>query len=573
VQVWPWKRFLTFKQEFKSDFWPREHVIATIDTGEKIESTVREKISFPERRRGDGTLESLPMSKYIVALDIDPSSRRDMEALVDGQNLYRDRRLFSKILMRSFLKNSLTKESWHGAPWTVKPKLAKEFNIPVDIPIHLQQSSRIAEKKAIAAQKKVNNEAEQQTFFTFLASKQRPLEVRPSQKGQKHRFIQQDISRYMAASDPHFAQYQQMQQMYPQMHQMQFGPQGQMQMMSHQFAPANRTVPAHNFHSNQFQPISAVPFDSAQINVNMVPIPTPPPPMKFPTEDLDVPPRIDAVRRPPLRFFSEETASGKLQEDSVNKGINLSSVGPLLEIWNTLNVLGEVFVLDSFVLDDLAEAMRFSSKQIECELLTELNCAVLKQLVSPTGELLAELPDFEESESEEDDEEEDDDESEDPPTPEPELRRTTRSSFAKAEAKALRLERSPSPEQKQIHRAAEMLDERPWVRRLKERDFRDGGWQAILVGVLYQLSLEPRRKEKCDRILAVLAPMDQHATDDVARSQYNVLEPNLRIDALEMIVMLAVGTQAIRSHLEKMSLEMTELRKKKIEQQRRRKDL
>jgi hypothetical protein len=431
----------------------------------------------------------------------------------------------------------------------------------------------MAEKKAIAAQKKA--EAEPSNFEGYMASKQRPLEVRPSPKGQKHRFIQQDISRYMSPSHPQYAQYQQM-QMNPQMHQMQFGPGGQMQMIQQsqhpQFAQPSRAVPAHNFHSNQFQPISAVPFSPSQM-MNMIPIPPPPPPIKFPTEDLDVPPRKDAARRPAFKFFSEETPSGDVQEDSANPGISLRVVGPLLEIWNTLNVLGEVFVLDSFTLDDLAEAMRFSSQEVECELLNEVHCAVLKQIVDDQGEIQPDMPEFDESEDEDEDEEDEQDDASEDPSPEPEApRRTTRSSLAKAEAKAIQ-ERSPTPEEKQLHRAQEMLSERSWVERLKQRDFKDGGWQTILVGILYQMSLEPRKKDKCDRILKVLAPMDQDATEEVAQFQYNELEANLRIDALEIIVMLAVGTSAIRGHLETMSLQMTELRKKKIEQQRLRKDL
>jgi hypothetical protein len=510
------------------------------------------------------------LSKYIVALDVDPASHRETEALVDSQSLYRDRRVFSKILLRAFLKASLTKEQWHGAPWTVRPKLAKEFNIPTEVPPHLQQTHRMAEKKAMAAQKKAN-EAEPTTFMNFLASKQRPLEVRPSPKGQKHRFIQQDISRYMAPTDPQYAQFQ---QMHPQMHQMQFGPGGQMQMMQQsqlqQFGQPNRAVPAHNFHSNQFQPISTLPFSTAQM-MHLVPSPPPPPPIKFPTEDLDVPPRTDTAGRPSLKFFAKQASPEDVQENVANPKLESRVVGPLLEIWNTLNVLGEVFVLDSFTLDDLAEAVQFSSQEIECELLTEVHCAVLKQIVDQKGEIQPDMPEFDESEDEED-EEEPDDASEDP-SPEPEApRRTTRSSLAKAEAKAMK-ERSSTPEQKQLHRAQEMIAERPWVERLKERDFKDGGWQTILVGILDQMTLEPRKKDKCEMILKVLAPMDQDATDEVARFQYNELEPSLRIDALEMIVMLAVGTPAIRGHLETMSLQMTELRKKKIEQQRLRKDL
>ncbi|KAF2434508.1 hypothetical protein EJ08DRAFT_657246 [Tothia fuscella] len=553
-------------EEFKADFWPREQVIAAdVDTGEKHEAIVREKISFPERRRADGTIDSPAIHKYIVALlDIEPAERRENEALVDGDGLYRDRRVFSKVLLRSFLKSSLQKENWHGAPWTVRPKLAKEFNLPTEIPAHLQHEARMAEKKHAAAQKKFDEEQQQNTFPSYMQSKQqqRPLEVRP-QKGQKHRFIQQDLSRYITPQYP-----QQMHHPHTHMHQVQYDAQGgvgQIQMIQ-QFAQPTRAVPAHNFHSSQFQPISG-PYSTARME--MVAIPPPPPPVKFPTEDLDVPMRNGAARRPTLRFFSEDTPSGDLQEDSPNAGIKMASVGPLLEIWNTLNVLAEVFILDSFTVDDLAEAMRFSNQEIECELLSEMHCAVLKQIVDEKGDLKTSMPELDESSSDEDEEEEEEDEEEESPEPVA-PRRATRSSLAKEEAQKIK-ERSPTPEQTQIHRAVEMLAERPWVQRLKERDFVNGGWQAILVGILYQLSLDERKKEKCDRILAVLAPMDQDATEEVAKFQYNVLEPNLRIELLQMIVVLAVDTPAVRGHLETMSQSMTDLRKKKIEEQRLRK--
>jgi hypothetical protein len=543
-----------------------------VDSGEKLESTIREKISFPARKRPDGSIETPAMSKYIVALDVDPSTRRDLEALVDSQSLYRDRRVFSKVLLRQFLKNSLTKESWHGAPWIVKEKLAKEFNLPTEVPAHLQHEARIEYNKQLkqqAAEKKLS-EQENTTFMNYYGSKNnRPLEVRP-QKGQQkgaHRFIQQDLSRFgvTIGTVPNL----QLQNMPQNMHQMQFNAQGQLQVMQHQFGPPTRAVPTHNFHSAQFQPISNMPFANGQ--QQMIPVVQAPPPIKFPTEDLDVPPRKDAARRPSIKFFSDETPTGENQEDSLNKGIKLSSVGPLLETWNTLNVLAEVFILDSFTVDDLAEAMRFSHQDIVCELLEEVHCAILKQIVDDKGSLLSNMPEFEGSESDSS-EASSEQQSEASPTPEPSPpRRATRSSLRKSDVEAIK-ERTPTPEPQQTHRAAEMLAERPWIQRLKDRDFKDGGWQTILVGIIHQLSLKESAKEKCDKILAVLAPMDQDATDEVARFQYNVLEPNLRIQALEMITMLAVRTEAVRNHLEKMSASMTELRKKKISQQRLRKD-
>jgi alpha-1,3-glucosyltransferase len=66
--------------------------------------------------------------------------------------------------------------------------------------------------------------------------------------------------------------------------------------------------------------------------------------------------------------------------------------------------------------------------------------------------------------------------------------------------------------------------------------------------------------------------MDEEPTEATGLRQYNALDVNLRITALEMILKLTVGTRAIREYLEQMSYHMTEIRKKKIEQQRLRKE-
>ena len=76
------------------------------------------------------------------------------EGFYEDQNVTRDRKNFSKHLLRHFLKNALTKELWIGAPWIVKEGMAREFDLPLEVPPHLQQSARVAEKKALAQQKK-----------------------------------------------------------------------------------------------------------------------------------------------------------------------------------------------------------------------------------------------------------------------------------------------------------------------------------------------------------------------------------------------------------------------------------
>ena len=561
-------------QIFKQDFYPREHVIAVLDNGEKADGVVREKTSFNERY-AHGVFYPAT-SRYLVSIEADPSTKREAaDVPVEAENLYRDRRVFSKQLLRSFLKGALQKESWHGAPWTVKPPLAVEFGLPMEIPPHLQQRSIVAERKNIQAMQKRTEPIDQTTFFNYLASKQRPLEVRPppGKGGKNHRFIQQDIGKYMhKPGDPGLVHYQitpdgtPVPMMIP-------GPDGYM-IPVHQLPPGMVVaMPPPGFPPHPFAP--PPPSNGVQQpppKVEVVPTP-PPPPIKFPCEDTEVPPRKNTDPRPSLSFYSEDLPSGESVKEPAHPGLKISSVGTLLEIWDSLNVHSEVFILDSFTVDDFAEAMRFESSDVDCELLNEVHCAVLKQLVNVEGKIQVSLPEFDPSDSENEDDEDEEEEASAEPTPEPEFRRTTRSSLRKEEAAALKA-RTPTPEPTEVHQAAAMQGDRPWKDRLKGRDFKDGGWQVILIGLLHQVSLMPRKKEMCEKILAILAPMDKDATAETAKQQYfTALDVNLRLEALQIITQLAVSSPALRKHLEDMSSEMTELRKKKIEQQRMKKDM
>lgn len=558
-------------EEFKYDFFPGEHVSATLKSGDRVEGILRDKMTVPDQFRPDGTVGRQGFSQYIMALDEEYRSKHNHhECLLEPHIIFRDRRNFSKQILRSFLKNSLVKESWHGAPWTVKDKLAQQFHISTEVPAHLQQSARIAERKALALQKKEGQEDPSGTFFNYLQAK-RPLDIRPGPKGHRGKLGQAtDFGSFQHGG--HRLHFTNGQQPPPNMQQTVIGPDGQLQ-----YPIGRSTHPqmsngqyAYTFHPQQhaaiFQPIATMPHGHAEMVA-------PPAPLKFPTEDLDVPPKKDGMHRPALKFFAEELPEEAEDDEDVEapqNGLKMSSMGRILDLWNTLNVFNEVFILDSFTFDDFVDAMRFQAQDVECELLNEIHTAVLKQIVDQTGTMQVSLPDFEEDEDEESEaeaeqsEEEDEDEEEEAP------RRRTRSSFAKEEAAKAR-EATPE-EDKQVHQAAAMLADRPWVDRLKERDFKDGGWQTILVGLLHQMSLEDRLKERCNEILSHLAPMDDEPTDATALRQYSTLDINLRIMALEMTVKLTVGTRAIREYLEQMSYHMTEIRKKKIEQQRLRKE-
>lgn len=270
------------------------------------------------------------------------------------------------------------------------------------------------------------------------------------------------------------------------------------------------------------------------------------------------------------------------EKSSFGDNILMKSVGPFLETWDTLNVYCEIFHLDSFTFDDYVEAMQIASEDTKVQLFDEVHCAVLKILVQSEadgGKVQFRLPEIEsEDDDEEDEEDEDEDEEEEErePTPPP-TARATRSSMAKLEAERLAAEAAAAErEERELenapkHRAEEFLDEYDWIEQLKKRNFRDGGWEAIMVGLLHQLSKDERRKATCEELLIQLVPRDVEPTRETIRQHYAALDVNYRIQALQIICMLTAETKAIRRYMEDCSEQMTAFRKDKIEWQRQRK--
>ncbi len=526
-------------EEFRADYYPGEAVTVHVVTGERLPGVVRDKTRFGSKPMPDGSMAP-GFSRYFVSLDNRPTE----EAVVDDAHITRDRKIFTKQVLRSFIKKTVTREAWTGAPWLVKPDVAAIYHIDTRVPPHLRYENKAAERKQKQQAQKAGTDYDGMVGSFHQGQPQgqgngsRLPELKPAPKSHKSKQVQQQQSQQQGQAGPP-----------PQV-----GP---------HFA---------NFHNATFafqQPIASLP-----------PQPPPPPPIKYPIEDLQVQPRHNGLKRPELKFFSQDTPLNIGQTKGEGNGILMKSIGPLLETWDTLNVYCGIFKLDSFTFDDFVEAMQFSSEDVECELFTEVHCATLKLLVQSEhmgGKVEVQLPEMEE---ESDDEE--GAEASAPPTPEPEPEpkpkgRATRASLKQAEAEALRAEpepvREPTPEPKSTHRAAEMQQEIGWIDRLRKRDFKNGGWQIIMIGLLYQLSKNPRRLAECEPLLKQLAPLNMDPTPETARVQYAKLNVNLRIQALQIACSLCNQTKDIRGSMEENSDHMTELRKEKIDLQRNRKAL
>lgn len=529
-------------QEFKQDFYPGEPVLIFMEDNTRLHGLIREKANFPEQRYNDGTIKTPPYARYLVKV----LDRPGEEALLDQDHVTRDRKAFTKQMLRAFIKNTVTRESWNGAPWLVKPALAAQYKISMDVPKDLQYGARVAEKKAM-------KKADQEGFFGFFSSQQLP-ELKPAVKGQKSQPSQQELARSREAQ---FLEYQRSLNGNPAF------------MLSHNASGAARPSKSQDNDKK---------MQSPAVVIKNEPPPPAPTPIKYPIEDLDIAPSGDKKQRPALQYLTVDENDSPDDDDLLHDDIVPESVGLLLETWNTLNVYCEVFQLDSFTFDDFFQAMRFSSDDVDCELFVEMHCAVLKKLVNAqddqNGAVQISLPDLpaeDEESGAEEEEEEEEEEDEQVPEPKPVTRMTTRGSLAKAEAESLRADGGLGSDEVRIHRAAEMFGEYGWIDRLRKRDFRNGGWELVVAGLLHQLSARPRMEKVCNDILKHLAPVDAEPTLKTVSRQYATLNVNLRIQVLQILCLLSLETKAIRNYLEESSNQMTELRKEKIEYQRARK--
>ena len=465
--------------------------------------------------------------------------------------------MFTKQKLRSFLKNSVNREAWAGAPWLVKPKLADEYRINTVVPEYLTHEFQSKQRKSSNAfSKKGEYEG---PVLNFYGPQHGLPTLKP--KGSRAKINHDDLR----MQHERWAEYQRASANNPEF--VHIGQQGQ----PVHFNPYYHGPPPPGYQVvSNYKPIAA----KGQPKV------VPPPPPRYPIEDLEIPPVRDGIHRPPMKFLSQDTPTIDRISEGAGNGIEMKSVGLLLETWDTLNVYCEVFQLDSFTFDDYLEALRFTSEEISCELLIEIHCAVLKRLVNDVndknGQVQITLPYQIESEEES----VHDSSIQATPTPEPEIKppaRSTRSSLVKSEAKDLELAANGDhnlPADSKIHRAPEMdrsTKGYDWKMRLRKRDFTDGKWVVIVVGLLNQLSSTPRLAQFCNDVLRHLAPLDQEPIPETAARQYQSLDINLRIKVLQILCMKSLETKAIRQYMEDCSAQMTEHRKEKNEVQRQRK--
>ncbi|TIB83123.1 hypothetical protein E3Q06_03062 [Wallemia mellicola] len=108
-------------------------------------------------------------------------------------SLSRDRLMFSKTILRKFLRDSLTRSTAVGAPWRVKPNIAKLYDIPEELTIDMKARNDEIRKSKLDERKKVviiEPKIEPPTMI--------PTEVKPRQRT-KPKAIKKEVQKVVAA--------------------------------------------------------------------------------------------------------------------------------------------------------------------------------------------------------------------------------------------------------------------------------------------------------------------------------------------------------------------------------------
>lgn len=99
----------------------------------------------------------------------------------------RDRMVFSKSLLRRFLRDCVDRESSLAAPWTVKPAIARRFGIANDMPAAIKADVEKARQGEIDKRKRVWEEKELQAEREGRLTKKMQKKQEQERKGKRGR--------------------------------------------------------------------------------------------------------------------------------------------------------------------------------------------------------------------------------------------------------------------------------------------------------------------------------------------------------------------------------------------------
>ncbi|CUM62618.1 uncharacterized protein PRCAT00000172001 [Priceomyces carsonii] len=569
---------------FKDDYFPGETIFIKgpmneVDQDRTAEShstvkyrgTIREKVQY-------GSSDSVTTKYLVVRLS-------DMqEAIVTGDRISRDRNHFTKWLIKTFIKLTMSRSHKVGAPWVVKEVYAKEYRIPQEFPNDLKQFASTTPTGEVLYEDNEKGGSPTPAVFGDRHSPGNDKRKRSSHqvKGLKRKKLLSKVLDVKNSSSPTPKLESErrnspilIREILPLNSRKRFPmhhlPEKLLNVIEHEDGmgsdgPGTPSNYANGLSGSSIQPTKknlvedlTIPFDlqnrRPQSNI-----------LKLPDNSLRWNRRIIENHRLLLKSkLNTEDDIGEITRHTEITRLSqhdLYSVQDALQVWVFLNVYHEALNLDSFTFDDFLYAMGWNLKQFEdhgrCELLDEIWCSVLSAMVSnepcsekqtdeaessgtvpgllftiPQNKLQVSQSDLEDSRSELNSQDTEED-----------------SAGISDNTKEKNID---SPDEDHFHNAYMAMNYRntTWDDRLRKRNFKDGSWQCILLGALSLVEHIPKYKLTIDRLFRILAPYDMSPSPNtVLRQFYEFLDIDLRLQALSILVSLLSTGAVVRRHID-----------------------
>ncbi|KAG7892885.1 hypothetical protein KL936_001059 [Ogataea polymorpha] len=599
--------------KFKDDFFPGDQVVVKTDAGDKVHGIVREKARFNAITLPDGTVKEGYCS-YRVLL------QNNEEVTVNSiSQIDRERNTFTKWYVKAFLKMSLTRSTKLGSPWVLKDSVAKKYRISLEYPDHLKQFEHPKDslRKATLTNKvKVNEHIfdnlketpptanEQENGFTLQLWKQKwydalkhctvyfqdtpESDADPEIKQKILTLFQYSSVKVLDKFDPKTVNF--LVTSIPYSPKAAYTPDNifyhvlnnKIKVWHYEkcfrfFKSLNITYRKIMTAQTQMDENSASP-DMASPNphngyVDILPAPGSRPQATTP---------LDSRSSTPINVFSGSKFRPpgliddlKLPFRGVSKSrpkiIKLPGVqdsSDILESWIFLNMYAKALVIDNFTFDDYFAALRWEDEVTVCPLLMEIYCGMFKAFMDGRRRILVTLPKENVFDNGDDDDKLNDDDQ--PDDDGSEIKPESPKALAQEEDEKTELTHEEDEAEEVIinHNAYSFLryKNRPWEDRLATRQFKEGNWLMVLIGIMATVEFLPEYKADINRIFEVLAPAEEASTAETLQHNYfKKLSAEDRAKTIAILMSLLLNGTVIRSHIDKCLDDATGLRRDRLE--------
>ncbi|KAH3666024.1 hypothetical protein OGAPHI_004213 [Ogataea philodendri] len=596
--------------KFKDDFFPGDQVVVKTESGDKAHGIVREKARFNAITLPDGTVKEGYCS-YRVLL------QSNEEVTINSlSQISRERNSFTKWYVKAFLKMSLTRSTRQGSPWVLKDSVAKKYRISLEYPEHLKQFEQPKEslRKLTLINKLKSNEHifdnlketpptahEQENGFSLQIWKQKwydalkhctvyfqdtpESDADPEIKQKILILFQYSGVKVLPTFDPKTVNFL---------------------VTSVPFSTKATYAPDNIFHYVLSNKIKVWHYEKCfrffkSLNITYRKIMTaqaqtgdfsespdilsPKPHNGFvdilpqPSNKSQIATPSDSRSSTPMNVFNGNKFRPpgliddlKLPFRSVSKSkpkiVKLPGVrdsSDILETWIFLNMYAKALVIDNFTFDDYFAALKWNDEETLCPLLMEIYCGMFKAFMDGRRRLLITLP--KETVAEGDDDEKLNDE-DDPVDADVEMKEERIKSPPSGDEQDGEQQEEEEEEEEINHNAYSFLKykNRAWEDRLATRQFKEGNWLIVLIGIMSLVQYLPEYKTDIVRIFETLAPAEEASTaETIQHNFYQKLTAEDRAKTIAIVMSLLLNGTVIRNYMDKCLEDATSLRRDRLE--------